>query len=54
MAGKPAYHRPSYKQDIRNLRARGWTWDRIARHLGMSRMTLWRILNDNRPPTKDR
>lgn len=45
MTGRPAYDRSSYRQDIRVLRSRGWTDDRIARHLGISRATLYRIVS---------
>lgn len=43
MAGIKAYDRDTYLQDVKLLRQRGWTWDRIARHLGMSVRTLHRI-----------
>lgn len=43
MSGRPAYDRETYGEDIRRLRARGYTWDRISRELGISRTTLWRI-----------
>ena len=45
MAGRKAYDRDSYLQDVRTLRARGWTWARIARHLGVSVRTLHRMVN---------
>lgn len=45
MSGRPAFERESYRQDINSLRRRGWTDDRIARHLGMSRATLYRIVS---------
>lgn len=54
MAGRPAYDRTTYLADIRALRARGLTYDAIARRLGMSRATLHRIIRDNRPPTRKR
>lgn len=54
MAAKPAYDRSSYRQDIRALRARGKTWDAIARELKISRTTLWRIMRDSRPPNRRR
>jgi DNA invertase Pin-like site-specific DNA recombinase len=44
MAGRPAYERQSYLEDIRRLQARGLTADAIARHLQISRATLYRIL----------
>lgn len=43
MAGRPAYDRDTYLEDIKALRARGWTYDAIASELGISRMTIWRI-----------
>lgn len=43
MSGRPAYDRETYAEDIAALRARRWTWDRIARHLGLDRKTLYRI-----------
>lgn len=43
MAGRPAYDRDTYLEDIKALRARGFTYDAIARELGISRMTIWRI-----------
>lgn len=43
MAGRKAYDRDSYLADVRTLRARGWTWRRIARELGLSLSTLHRI-----------
>ena len=44
MAGKKAYERDSYLTDARTLKARGWTVARIARELGISTRTLYRIL----------
>lgn len=44
MAGRKAYDRDSYLQDVRTLRARGWTWQRISRHLGVSVSTLHRMV----------
>lgn len=43
MAGRKAYDRESYLEDVKRLRARGWTWRRIARELGLSLSTLHRI-----------
>lgn len=43
MAGRKAYDRDSYLADIRTLRRRGWTWQRIADQLGLSVSTLHRI-----------
>lgn len=43
MAGRKAYDRQTYLEDVRTLRARGWTWQRIARELGLSLSTLYRI-----------
>lgn len=44
MAGRKAYDRDSYLADVRVLRGRGWTWQRIARHLGVSVRTLHRMV----------
>lgn len=43
MAGRKAYDRETYLVDVKLLRARGWTWRRIASHLGLSLSTLHRI-----------
>ena len=43
VAGRKAYDRDSYLADVQALRSRGWTWARIARHLGISLATLHRI-----------
>lgn len=43
MAGRKAYDRASYLADVKALAARGWTDERIARHLGISVRTLYRI-----------
>lgn len=48
MSGRPVYERQSYLADIKALQARGLTADAIARHLGISRATLYRILADAR------
>lgn len=45
MAGRKAYDRDSYLQDVRTLRGRGWTWKRIAQHLGVSVRTLHRMMS---------
>lgn len=44
VSGRPAYERQSYLADIKALQARGLTADAIARRLGISRATLYRIL----------
>jgi hypothetical protein len=44
MAGRPAYERESYLEDILRLQRRGMTADAIARALNISRATLYRIL----------
>lgn len=44
MAGRKAYDRQSYLHDVRTLRSRGWTWERISRHLGVSVRTLHRMV----------
>jgi AraC-like DNA-binding protein len=44
VAGRKAYDRASYLTDVRVLRRRGWTWDRIAKHLGVSKRTLHRMV----------
>lgn len=38
------YDRPSYAADIRTLLARGLSADQAAKELGISRATLYRIL----------
>jgi AraC-like DNA-binding protein len=43
MTARHAFDRDTYAEDIAALRRRNWTWDRIARHLGMSLATLKRI-----------
>lgn len=43
MAGRKAYDRDTYLEDVRALRRRGLTWARIARELGLSLSTLHRI-----------
>jgi len=45
MAGRPAYERASFLADIRALQARGLTVPQIARELGISRATIYRILS---------
>jgi DNA-binding phage protein len=44
VAGVPAYERPSYLADIRHLLGRGLSKDQVAKQLGISRATLYRIL----------
>lgn len=44
MAGRKAYDRQTYLEDVKVMRARGWTWARIARELGISTATLHRIV----------
>lgn len=44
MAGKPAYDRDSYLADIKALQKRGLSMNAIARALGLSRATVYRIL----------
>lgn len=42
--GRPAYLRDrDTAEDIRILRARGYTWAQVALSMGMDRKTLWRI-----------
>lgn len=48
MAGRPAYDRRAYLSDIRALKRRGMTASRIADTLGISRATVYRILDDSR------
>ena len=43
MAGVKAYDRATYLADIRTLKGRGYTDERIARELGISVRTLYRI-----------
>lgn len=38
-----AYDRASYLADVKTLKGRGWTDEKIARHLGISVRTLYRI-----------
>lgn len=51
MAGRPVptYNVADYRDDIRILQGRGWTAERIARHLGMSRATYYRLLSQMKP-----
>lgn len=44
MAGVPAYERGSYLADIKALQGRGLTVPQIAKELGISRATVYRIL----------
>lgn len=46
MAGRPAYDRRTYLEDIRALRRRGLTAGEIADTLGIHRATVYRILKD--------
>jgi DNA-binding IclR family transcriptional regulator len=48
MAGRPAYPLEHYRTDIRLLQSRGWTAAQIAKHLGMSRATYFRLLGQLR------
>lgn len=48
MAGRNAFDRPSYLEDIRDLKARGLSMSEIARELGMSRDTLYRIVREGK------
>lgn len=43
MVARVAFGR-DYYEDIRNYQLRGWTTERIARELGMSRSSLYRII----------
>lgn len=49
MAGRPAYDRETYAEDIESLRARGLTWGLIATELGISRATVHRIRQEQQP-----
>lgn len=47
MSGRPAYPRGrQVLADVRILRARGFTMAQVADRLGMSRATLYRILEE--------
>ena len=48
MAGRPAYDRETYAEDVRRLLARGLTKAQVAAELGISRATLYRIMDDVR------
>lgn len=48
MSARPAYDRDSYLEDIKALRGRGWSHAAIASELGMSRATVFRILQEGR------
>ncbi len=48
MSAVPAYDRESYLEDIKRLKQRGLTSARIAANLGISRATVYRILNESR------
>ncbi len=43
-----AYERSSYRTDLKALLARGLSMTEAARHLGISRATAYRILNDTK------
>lgn len=47
MAGRAVYG-SDYYEDIKILQRRGWTAERIARHYGMSRATVYRVLKRGR------
>lgn len=49
MASRPVYDVRDYRADIRILQERGWTAQRIARHLGMSERTYYRLLAQMKP-----
>lgn len=44
MAGRAVFADESYYQDAKHLLERGYTRERVARDLGMSRKTLYRLL----------
>lgn len=44
MAGRPAFERSSYLEDVRALKRRGLSAAAIATELGMSRATVYRIM----------
>lgn len=44
MTGRPAYDRETYAEDIKALRTRGLTIRDVARQLGISQSTAYRIL----------
>ena len=46
MAGRPAFERSSYLEDVKALKRRGLSSSAIASELGMSRATVYRILRD--------
>lgn len=46
MSGRPAYDRRTYRADIKHLLARGRTKAEVATELGLSRATVYRILED--------
>lgn len=48
VAGRPAYDRETYLEDARTLLGRGLSKDEVADELGISRATLYRILNETR------
>lgn len=52
VAGVPAYERQTYLEDIRRLRGRGLTMEAVARNLGLSRATVYRIMAGSKAPEK--
>lgn len=48
MSGRPAYDRETYREDIASLRGRRLSWAEVARELGISRATLYRIRGEQR------
>lgn len=54
MSAVPAYDRASYLQDIKIHRGRGQSYTDIARTLGISRATLFRILAEAKATNGER
>lgn len=48
MAGRAAYDRTTYVQDIKELRRRGLSLQEVADELGISKATVCRILRESR------
>jgi predicted transcriptional regulator len=45
VAGVKAYDRATYLADVKALKQRGWTVARIARELGISERTVYRMVS---------